>query len=218
MQHRAEPARRRRLEERRAETRHLLLRSAAQLFARHGFDGVSLDAVADDAGFSKGAVYWHFANKQELLASVLELHCEGQLDLVRSMLAMPMTLDDRIDQVSSIYFTASDDAEGWCLLFVELWIQAMREPCLRPRLAQLYGATRAAVAEMIDQEAERLGTSLSVPAEEVAAGLMALGDGLLMQHVIGPNEATAKSYASVLRALFSALLRPQVAVSVVRDD
>jgi hypothetical protein len=57
-----------------------------------------------------------------------------------------------------------------------------------------------------------------VPAEEVAAGLMALGDGLLMQHVIGPNEATAKSYASVLRALFSALLRPQVAVSVVRDD
>jgi AcrR family transcriptional regulator len=174
--------------------------------------------VADDAGFSKGAVYWHFANKQELLASVLELHCEGQLDLVRSMLAMPMTLDDRIDQVSSIYFTASDDTEGWCLLFVELWIQAMREPSLRPRLAQLYGATRAAVAEMIDQEAERLGTSLSVPAEEVAAGLMALGDGLLMQHVIGPNEATAKSYTSVLRALFSALLRPQVAVSVVRDD
>jgi hypothetical protein len=57
-----------------------------------------------------------------------------------------------------------------------------------------------------------------VPAEEVAAGLMALGDGLLMQHVIGPNEATAKSYTSVLRALFSALLRPQVAVSVVRDD
>jgi AcrR family transcriptional regulator len=196
------------------ETRHLLLRSAAQLFARHGFDGVSLDAVAEEAGFSKGAVYWHFSSKQELLASLLELHAEERLDAVRSLLAVPMTLDKRIDQVAAIYFADSEDGESWCLLFVELWIQAMREPSLRPRLAQLYAATRAAVAEMIDQEAERLDASLSAPADEVAASLLAAGDGLLMQHLAGANQSTARAYASMLRALLPALLRPKAGSDV----
>lgn len=198
----------RKRDERRAETRQLLLRAAAHLFARHGYDGVSLDAVAEEAGFSKGAVYWHFSSKQELLASLLELHCEQRLDQARSMLAVPMSLEERIDQISSIYFTSSsDETESWCLLFVELWMQTMREPSLRPRLAQLYRATREAVAEMIKREAERLGGSLAAPAEEVAAGLLALGDGLLMQHLVGPSETTSRSYASVLRTLLPALIR-----------
>src|SRR5947209_8707146 len=116
------PASRRRREERRVETRRLLLRSAAQLFGHRGFDAVSLDAVAEVAGFSKGAVYWHFSSKQELLASLLELHAEERLDAIRSMLAMPMTLEERIDQLALIYFADLEDAESWCLLFVELWI------------------------------------------------------------------------------------------------
>lgn len=198
----------RKRDERRAETRQLLLRAAAHLFARHGYDGVSLDAVAEEAGFSKGAVYWHFSSKQELLASLLELHCEQRLDQARSMLAVPMSLEERIDQISSIYFTSSsDETESWCLLFVELWMQTMREPSLRPRLAQLYRATREAVAEMIKREAERLGGSLAAPAEEIAAGLLALGDGLLMQHLVGPSDTTPRSYASVLRTLLPALIR-----------
>lgn len=203
------PARRRsRRDIRREETRQLLLQAAALLFARHGYDGVSLDTVAEEAGFSKGAVYWNFSSKQDLLASILELHCERQLSQVQGMLAVAMPLDERIRQISAAYFAPSEDAEDWCLLFVELWIQAMRERSLRPRLAQLYRATRQEVAHMIQEEAENLGMALTLPAEEVAAALLALGDGLMMQHFAGQSEVTSTAYASALRTLLRAVLQP----------
>ena len=83
----------------------------------------------------------------------------------------------------------------------------MREAGLRPRLAQLYDATREAVAEMIQQETERQGMILAIPATEVARAVLAVGDGLMMQHLVAPSDRSAKAYGSVMRALFHAALR-----------
>jgi AcrR family transcriptional regulator len=204
----AAAGRRRRRDERREETRLLLLQSAALLFARRGYHGVSLDAVAEEAGFSKGAVYAHFSSKQDLLASLLERHCEQQLAAIRALLADPLPLEERIPQIGDAYFGTADGTENWCLLFVELWCQAMRESSLRPRLARLYDDTREAVAGMIERETVRLGGALAVPAAELAPAVIAVGDGLLMQHLIAPSDGSAKAYASALRALFGSALRP----------
>ena len=54
-------------EERRADTRERLLRAAADLFARKGVDAVSVDAIADEAGRTSGALYDHFGGKDGLL-------------------------------------------------------------------------------------------------------------------------------------------------------
>ena len=199
--------RRRRRDERREETRLLLLQAAAVLFARRGYDGVSLDAVADEAGFTKGAVYSHFSSKHDLLAGLLAWHSDRQFAELRAVLARPEPLDERVRQLIAPFFGAPEDMESWCLLFVELWLRAMREPSLRPLLARLYDDTRSAVAGMIEREAEKLGLSLTVPAEDVAQGLLALGDGLMMRHVLTPSERTATTYRSALHALFRAATR-----------
>lgn len=59
-------------EERKQETRQLLLESAAKTFAQLGFHGASVDKIAEFAGFSKGAVYAHFQSKEELFLAILE--------------------------------------------------------------------------------------------------------------------------------------------------
>jgi len=59
-------------EERKAETRSRLLAAAAELFADHGVDAVSVDAVAEAAGRTSGAVYAHFGSKQGLLLALLD--------------------------------------------------------------------------------------------------------------------------------------------------
>ncbi len=53
------------------DTRTLLVEAAQDLFARHGFAGTSVRAVARAAGLSESAVYAHFASKQELFAAIL---------------------------------------------------------------------------------------------------------------------------------------------------
>jgi AcrR family transcriptional regulator len=53
-------------------TREKILDTAESLFARFGFAGVGMRAVADSVGVSKSALFHHFASKRELFAAVLE--------------------------------------------------------------------------------------------------------------------------------------------------
>src|SRR6478736_9372799 len=73
------PRSRRRVDRRtraaRAEGRHAreeLLTAAVHVFARRGYDQAGVDEIAAEAGYSKGALYWHFSGKQELLLALLE--------------------------------------------------------------------------------------------------------------------------------------------------
>src|ERR1700733_14202211 len=65
--------------ERRARTRTQLLEAAARVYARRGFDGATLDEVAEVAGFTKGAVYDHFGSKENLLFALLDEHLAAQI-------------------------------------------------------------------------------------------------------------------------------------------
>ncbi len=63
--------------------RERILRAATDLFAVHGFDGVSISDVASAAGTVKSAIYHHFANKQALYLEVLQETCrasQAQMD------------------------------------------------------------------------------------------------------------------------------------------
>jgi AcrR family transcriptional regulator len=194
-------------QQRRAATRQRLLDAAARVFAERGYHGVSVDAVAEAAGFSKGAVYWHFASKEDLLVRLLETHCAQQLEAVEQMLAIPMPFEDRFRQVAQAY-VGPEDQRVWCLLFVELWTQAMRDPQRSPAFARLYAATRAAVAELIEREADRLGRRLAIPSQQIAAGLLALGDGLMLQRLADPDRVAADAVATLLEHFFKGVLEP----------
>src|SRR3954463_12681891 len=54
-------------ERRRQQTRDALLDAAVSVFARRGFHGASLDEIAETAGYTRGAIYKHFADKEEML-------------------------------------------------------------------------------------------------------------------------------------------------------
>ncbi len=55
-----------------ADTRQRLIEEAVDLFTRHSFAGTSLQMIADEMGFTKAAIYYHFRTREELLAAVVE--------------------------------------------------------------------------------------------------------------------------------------------------
>jgi AcrR family transcriptional regulator len=61
-------------QERREQTRAELLAAARRAFLREGFHAASLDAIAEEAGYTKGAFYSNFASKDDVLVAVLEEH------------------------------------------------------------------------------------------------------------------------------------------------
>jgi AcrR family transcriptional regulator len=65
-----------------AETREKLLRAGAELFAKHGLDAPSLDEICERAGYTRGAFYVHFADRDAFLVAVMEREGLPFLDAV----------------------------------------------------------------------------------------------------------------------------------------
>ncbi|OBB13654.1 TetR family transcriptional regulator [Mycobacteriaceae bacterium 1482268.1] len=65
-----------------ADTRQRLIDVAVDLFTRHSFAGTSLQMIADEMGFTKAAIYYHFRTREELLAAVVEPMREHLSDIV----------------------------------------------------------------------------------------------------------------------------------------
>jgi AcrR family transcriptional regulator len=64
-----------------ADTRRALVTSARRLFGQRGYAATSLDDICDRAGVTKGALYHHFRNKEDLFVEALE---QVEEDLVRA--------------------------------------------------------------------------------------------------------------------------------------
>src|SRR6202011_6165268 len=73
--------------EKQAHTRECLMHSAARVFARRGLQQASIDEVADDAGFTKGAFYANFKSKEELFLAMLDERFAEKVEEVERVLS-----------------------------------------------------------------------------------------------------------------------------------
>jgi AcrR family transcriptional regulator len=191
-----------------AETRQRLLRAAAKVFARHGFDGASLDQVAEEAGYTKGAVYSNFASKDELFTALIEAHCQDSLEQTRRMLESPGTADERLQRIGDRLVDQIVGDRDWTRLFMEFWTQSLRDPKLRRRFLAAWGATRAGFTHLIEQRARESGTSLALPADQLASVAMALTNGLALQMLLDPRLIRPATFGAALSLLVSGTAEP----------
>ena len=78
-----------------AETREKIFRTAEALFIERGYDGVSIKHVAENAGVTKGHIYYYFKNKQALFDMVL------RFDQVRDSAALAAAMARAATPMSS---------------------------------------------------------------------------------------------------------------------
>ncbi len=164
-----------------AETREALLAAGRAVFARDGYHGASLDRVAAEAGFTKGAVYASFDTKANLLLAIYE---RRNLERARAMAAASKdvaSLEELRRRLLAEWRTGLEQERGWALLRIEFWTHAARDPALRDRLRAAHLIVREALARALTDVAARAGESLPVPAQDLAAMVMALGNGLNLE-------------------------------------
>src|SRR5437870_1397007 len=118
--------------ESRARTRQHLLDAAAVVFARRGFHAASIDDVAEEANYTKGAVYSNFGSKEELFLVVLELRLHNQVEFFRELARQA---DQEPEQDLADLLPRLDDTdEVWCLLEFEFWLYALRNRAVGERI------------------------------------------------------------------------------------
>jgi AcrR family transcriptional regulator len=146
-------------ERRRQQTRDHLLAAAAEVFAERGFHGASLDEVAAVAGFTKGAVYSNFKNKEDLFLALFKANYDREMDALRATLTdSEAPPEARIsDFVSLIRDQTRQSGSNFTLLYQEFWLYAARNPEVREQLIRIDDEGARALAEILRSENERVG-------------------------------------------------------------
>jgi AcrR family transcriptional regulator len=182
-----------------ALTRERLVETAKALFLADGYNATSLERVAAEAGFSKGAVYSNFATKHELGLAVLDVvHAERGLSLAAAV--------GGADTVEARVAAFADWAEqnigdvGWTALEVEFATSTRHVTGIAGELATRRRDVTALVAALIEAQADELGLRLPVPAEDAAVQLLSLGIGLGVQRAFDP-ELPVRSLVDLLHSL-----------------
>jgi AcrR family transcriptional regulator len=189
---------------RKAQTRSSLLAAAARVYARRGFGGATLDEVAAEAGFTKGAVYSHFGGKENLLLALMEEHLASQVSEQIALFDRDRTTWERPLAGSARWMAQLEEDPDPFRLFVELWVYAQRDERLRERLAGGLDELRATFARFAAESAADAGLPAPAHASEQFANVMlGLGLGLSMMKLIDTDSVSA----SLLGAVLSVLIR-----------
>lgn len=169
-----------------ARTRADLIATARDLFLADGYANTSLERVAEEAGYSKGAVYSNFRTKKELGLEVLELIHATKFTEVTELLAVGDGFEDQLDRFQEWAEHTVGDV-GWTLLEFEFATVARDDPELQAALISSLAVVRGAVAIQVQTLADTMGTPLPVPAEDAATAILSMGIGLGMQRAIDPS-------------------------------
>jgi AcrR family transcriptional regulator len=179
-------------------TRRRLLDAARAVFLRHGFHAASVDMVAEEAGFTKGAVYSAFASKAELFLALYE-----ERAVQRAAQAASAALAGVGAQEESVGAWAQvlRRERPWLLVLLEFWIFAARDPELRKRFAAIHGRYRTEVARAVEASAAAAGRTLPADAELITLCQLALGNGFALESVRDPALPVSDVYEQAARAL-----------------
>lgn len=189
----------------REDTRRRLLDAARRVFLRRGFHGASLDLVADEAGFTKGAVYSRFESKADLFLALLDERITQRIAEMTAVAAEERGTMELGTAMGRQWDTKLRTDEAWSLLLIEFRLHAARDQAVNRRYAALHGKLRDAVAAIIAAEADESGEALPVPAADIARAALAMGTGAVLERAAEGNAFPAHLTETMQRAMVRGL-------------
>jgi len=193
-----EPRRRLTREERRLQTRERLLDAASDVFKRLGYHGASLEAVAEAAGYTKGAVYSNFDTKADLFQALLDRYVQAEIASQEQLFA-GMTLEAAIDSLESIFERQIRSDPLWTVLRMEFWLVASRDPEVRRRLVADAEPYRQRAGNVIDDLLA--GQAAPFAGRDLGILINALVIGLAMVRQLEPDAVDPKLLTRAARQL-----------------
>jgi len=190
------------------ETQLRLLDAAEKVFVKDGFEGAQLDAIAAAAGRSKGAVYTHFRNKEDLFLALFESRMRSYIGQLADLLSKCKTSKQRLKAFRGFYVGVVHD-KSWSILTLEFKLYALRHPESKKRLRKAFEMSNATSdASMLEQIFGQLTADQKTDNDLSLSSLGPIASALILESHFEPEifseRATGKVLGRIFDALFSA--------------
>jgi AcrR family transcriptional regulator len=165
--------------------RGLVLAAARRVFLARGYVSASLDAIAEEAGFSKGVVYSQFESKADMFLALLEARIAERAEQ-NERLAAGLDGRDFAEAVPELALALRRAEPEWTHLVLEFRLHAARVPELRDRYAALHERTIDGLARVFARLHERAGSTPRYPPRVLAEMALGMNVGAFLEQLADP--------------------------------
>ncbi|RSM74476.1 TetR/AcrR family transcriptional regulator [Amycolatopsis sp. WAC 01375] len=188
--------------EQQRRTHEHLLEAGREVFLRRGFLAATVEEIAADAGYTRGAVYKHFGGKEGLWLAIIEAGAESHLAELRRTLALATGRDDVIAALAPVD-VVDKDAAKWSAAAAEVLAATAQQPETAALVAAIQQRHDDEVVALLAEHAKRLRLEPALPLHEAVVMLGALGIGLALRQAVAPAADPAAILTHVLDSVFS---------------
>jgi AcrR family transcriptional regulator len=187
------------------ETQARLLDAAEAVFVRDGYEGAQLDEIATMAGRSKGAVYGHFENKEDLFLALFEHRTRSYIDRLVDNLQKCTTRRQSLKTFRDFYVQLAQD-RTWPILTLEFKLFALRHPGSKERLRQTFEMSKATNdSSRYEQLFGQLSRGTKAENDLALIALGPIASGLILESNFEPEILSEKRLRRILGHIFDAL-------------
>jgi AcrR family transcriptional regulator len=192
-------------EESKAQTRATLIAVGRTHFLRYGLGDAVAEKIAEDAGYSRGALYSNFDGKEELFLAVIHEEQARHLHVFRSLLQEEPSSKKRLKKMRDAIADLITDHD-WIVLRAEFEAGALRSERIRQSFVEVHRQQIRDGGELIRELLRSSDVTSSFKPNDFIMVILNLAHGLAVTQRILGTELSQKSTRSLIQSLFDRLI------------
>jgi AcrR family transcriptional regulator len=186
-------------------TRARLIEAAEKIVIRLGFEASSVERIAEAAGFSRGAFYSNFRDKDEVFMAVLNRRRLAISSALGEIFRREPNVARRLQAVRDWYVQQGQQKQ-WIILETEFALRAIRNRAVRARLAALRRQELETYSALVAQHFSEIGRAATDHSDTIAVSLMAIVQGLGALSLIETGRSARNRFNEARNLVFDRLI------------
>jgi AcrR family transcriptional regulator len=192
-------------EESRAQTRTRLIAIGREHFLRYGLGGAVAETIAEEAGYSRGALYSNFDGKEELFLAVIHEEQARHFNVFRSILTQEPSSRKRLRRMRDTFADMVTDPD-WIVLHAEFETEALRSERIRVSYLQLHRQMMRDGQALVRDLMRSSEMTLRLKPTDFIMAMLAFSHGLAVNQTILGMKLPQKSTRILIQCLFDHLV------------
>jgi AcrR family transcriptional regulator len=201
----ARPRKRLTREESRAQTRATLIAVGRKHFLRFGLGGAVTEKIAEDAGYSRGALYANFDGKEELFVAVIREEQARHLNVLQSLLKEESSGKKRLKKWRDAIADLMTDHD-WIVLRAEFEVGALRSERIRKSFVEAHRRQLREGGNLVKDLLRSPDVTSGLTPDDFIMVIINLAHGLAVTQRILGAELSQKATRSLIQSLFDRLI------------
>ena len=179
-----------------------ILDAATAVFARLGFHNARMDDIVQESGLSKGALYWYFKSKEDIITAISQRLFTTDIEQLVGLLNAEGAVSERLQQLIRARIAGLQEMSDVVAILFEFYATALHQDGVRQFIKVYFQNFHELLVALIQQGIDR-GEFRSVDAVAAATALDAVFEGLVVRWIIDPE---AVQWVSMGEAAINLLL------------